>query len=64
MVKCPYCGSVDGVYTIYTGRQFYTWDGEPHGYYANVSENQRKFARCVKCDRKIAINRLKSNTIN
>lgn len=64
MVKCPYCGSTDGVYTTYTGRQFYTWDGEPLGYDSDVYENQRKFARCVKCDRKIGIKRLESNTIN
>lgn len=61
MNKCPYCGSNDGVYTTNTGRQFYTWDGEPCGYDLDVSENQRKFARCVKCGRKIAINRLESS---
>ena len=32
MDKCPYCNSNSGVYTTYTGRQFYYWDGEPCGY--------------------------------
>lgn len=61
MDKCPYCGSDNGVYTTYTGRQFYYWDGEPCGYDSDVLENQIKFARCVKCNRKISLKRLKNN---
>lgn len=64
MDKCPYCGFDGGVYTTYTGKQYYDWDGEPCGYNSDVSENQRKFARCVKCNKKIAIKRLKSSTTN
>lgn len=59
MDKCPYCGSNSGVYTTYTGRQFYYWDGEPCGYDSDVPENQNKFARCVNCNRKISIRKLK-----
>lgn len=59
MEKCPYCGSEDGVFTTYTGTQYYYWDGEPCGFNADVPDNQRKFVRCIKCKRKIAMKRLK-----
>lgn len=58
MQRCPYCGSEDGVFTTYTGRQFYFWNGEPAGYNADVPENQHKFARCISCKRKIMLSRL------
>ena len=47
MEKCPYCGSEDGVFTTYTGKQYYYWNGEPCGYNADVPDNQRKFVRCI-----------------
>ena len=53
MDKCPYCGSDDGVFTTYTGTQYYDWNGEPCGYDNDVSDNQIKFARCIKCNRKV-----------
>lgn len=59
MDRCPYCGSEDGVYTTYTGRQYYWWDGEPSGFNADVSDNQRTFARCVKCQKKISMARIR-----
>lgn len=59
MKKCPYCGSENGVFTTYTGTQYYYWDGEPSGFNADVPDNQRKFVRCVSCKRKIAMKRLK-----
>lgn len=58
MQRCPYCGSEVGVFTTYTGRQFYSWDGEPAGYNADVPENQHKFARCLNCERKVKLSRL------
>ena len=58
MQRCPYCGSEDGVFTTYTGRHFYFWDGRPAGYNADVPENQRKFARCLSCKRKVKLSRL------
>lgn len=64
MDKCPYCGSDDGVFTTYTGTQYYDWNGEPCGYDNDVSDNQIKFARCIKCNRKIAKKKLKNNSTN
>lgn len=61
MERCPHCGSEDGVFTTYTGTQFYYWDGEPAGYNADVPENQRKFAKCIACKRKIMLSRLSEN---
>mgnify|MGYP006979796456 CR=1 FL=1 len=58
MQRCPYCGSEDGVFTTYTGKQFYFWNGEPAGYNADVPENQHKFARCISCERKVMLSRL------
>lgn len=58
MERCPYCGSEDGVYTTYTGRQYYFWDGEPSGFNADVPDNQTTFARCVKCQRRISMRRI------
>lgn len=58
MQRCPYCGSEDGVFTTYTGKQFYFWNGEPAGYNEDVPENQHKFARCISCERKVMLSRL------
>ncbi len=58
MVKCPYCGSEDGVYRTYTGIQYYFWDGEPCGFNADCSDDQTVFARCVKCNRKVSMRRI------
>ena len=58
MQRCPYCGSEDGVFTTYTGRQFYFWDGKPAGYNADVLENQRKLVRWLSCKRKVELSRL------
>lgn len=58
MVKCPYCGSDGGVYTTFTGKQYYYWDGELAGYDTDVPENQSAFARCVKCGRKISMRKI------
>lgn len=60
MEKCPYCGSEDGVFTTYTGKQYYYWNGEPCGYNADVPDNQRKFVRCINCKRKISMKRLQT----
>lgn len=60
MEKCPYCGSEDGVFTTYTGKQYYYWNGEPCGYNADVPDNQRKFVRCINCKRKISMKRLQA----
>jgi hypothetical protein len=27
MEKCPYCDSNSGVYTTFTGKQYYDWNG-------------------------------------
>lgn len=62
MEKCPYCGSEDGVFTTYTGKQYYYWNGEPCGYNADVSDNQRKFVRCINCKRKISMKRLQDKS--
>ena len=62
MQRCPYCGSEVGVFTTYTGRQFYFWNGEPAGYNADVPENQHKFARCLNCERKVKLSRLAEET--
>lgn len=59
MDKCPHCGSRHGVYTTFTGMQFYDFNGEPDGYDHETPENQKKFARCRHCDRKISLNRIK-----
>ena len=58
MDKCPYCGCEDGVYTTYTGKQYYYFDGDPSGFNADVSDNQRVFARCIHCNRKISMKRI------
>lgn len=58
MDKCPYCGNDGGVYRTYTGVQYYYWDGEPCGFNADVSDNQRVYCRCVRCNRKISMKRL------
>lgn len=58
MVKCPYCGSDKGVLTTFTGIQYYTWSGESQGYCNDVAENESKFAKCIKCGRKISMNRI------
>ena len=60
MEKCHYCGSEDGVFTTYTGKQYYYWNGEPCGYNADVPDNQRKFVRCINCKRKISMKRLQA----
>ena len=52
MEKCPYCGSKTGAYTVFMGRQYYTWNGEPCGYDEDATEKQRIYARCVKCNRR------------
>ncbi len=62
MEKCPYCGSEDGVFTTYTGKQYYYWNGEPCGYNADVPDNQRKFVRCINCKRKISMKRLQDKS--
>ena len=58
MDKCPHCGSIIGVYTTFTGTQYYVFNGDPAGCSLNGIENQRAFARCIKCDRKISMNRI------
>ena len=59
MDKCPYCGSAKGVYKTYTGMQYYDFDGNAAGYHADDPENQKKFARCIHCDRKISLSRIR-----
>lgn len=59
MDKCPHCGSDHGVYKTYTGKQYYDFDGEPAGFYADVPDNQRTFARCINCGKKISLDRIK-----
>ena len=59
MDKCPHCGSTLGVYKTYTGVQYYNFDGTDAGYYADVSENQKIFARCIKCEKKISLERIR-----
>ena len=58
MNNCPYCGSKHGVYTTYTGRQYYNWNGELAGYDTDETEDQRFFARCVQCNKKISLQRI------
>lgn len=57
MKKCPKCGSDKGVFTTFTGTQYYKWNGEPNGYSDNI-ERESKFARCVVCNHKISMNRI------
>lgn len=52
-------GSENGVFTTYTGTQYYYWGGEPCGFNDDVLDNQRKFVRCVRCKRKISMKRLR-----
>lgn len=59
MDKCPYCGSDRGLFRTYTGTQYYGWDGEPAGYDDQVFDNQRVYARCVRCERRISLERVK-----
>lgn len=59
MDRCPHCGSDLGVYKTYTGKQYYGFDGEDAGFYADVPENQKVFARCIHCDKKISLVRIK-----
>lgn len=58
MEKCPHCGSENGAYTTYTGKQYYDWDGEPCGFNADVPDNQRAYVRCVDCGKRVAKARL------
>lgn len=58
MDSCPYCGSTLGVYKTYTGMQYYDFKGEAAGFHADVQENQKVFARCIHCERKISLNRI------
>lgn len=58
MDKCPHCGSDTGVYTTFEGIQYYDFNGDPAGCSLNGVENQRTFAKCIKCDKKISINRI------
>lgn len=60
MEKCPYCGSENGVFTTYKGKQYYYWNGEPCGYNANVSDNQRNLVPCIICKRKLSMKRLQA----
>ena len=62
MEVCPYCGDDGGVYRTYTGVQYYFWDGEPSGFNADCSDNQTKYARCISCNRRISMKRIKENT--
>ena len=64
MDKCPNCGSTLGVYKTYTGVQYYDFDGNDAGYYADVPENQKTFARCIKCQKKISLDRIKREAQN
>lgn len=61
--KCPSCGSKNGVYAIYTGRRFYNWDGDPGECDVDMTENQRKFARCVDCGHRVQVGMLKKRKV-
>lgn len=59
MDKCPYCGSSSGVERTFTGVQFYDWNGEPAGWLSDIGpENQKIFARCVKCKKRVSMSRI------
>lgn len=57
MKKCPYCGSNEGVFVTFIGIQYYTWEGEPNGY-STDTVTESKFAKCVKCEHKILMNKI------
>lgn len=60
MDKCPHCGSRNGVYTTFTGIQRYDFNGDPAGCSLDdAMENQWVMARCLHCDRKISLKRIK-----
>ena len=61
MNKCPYCGSDSGVFTTFTGTQYYTWNGESNGY-SDFTEKESKFARCISCNRKISMKRIQKES--
>lgn len=62
MNKCPYCGSDKGVFTTFTGTQYYKWNGETNGY-SDFAETESKFARCISCNRKISMNRIQKESV-
>lgn len=59
MDRCPYCKSENGVYTTFVGIQHYDFSGNPCGYDVESFDEQKKFARCLHCDRKISLIRIK-----
>lgn len=58
MDKCPHCGSSDGVYRTFTAIQYYDFNGDPAGCSQDGYENQKTFARCIHCEKKISLNRI------
>lgn len=52
-MKCPYCGSKEGYYTIEKVHRalLFTFDGEPDGATENITDWESKRCYCRNCDK-------------
>lgn len=58
MDKCPHCGDTSGVYRTYKTRQTYSWSGQPIWSGDVDSIDQKKYAYCSNCNRRVAIRKI------
>ena len=49
---CPHCGFANGVYSIFTGHQFYSLNGDEAGYEIE-NANEGSAIYCASCNKKI-----------
>lgn len=50
ITHCPHCGSNSGLYSAFTGVQYYKFNGEPDGYDETMGR-EGKTLRCRACQR-------------
>lgn len=52
-MKCPFCGSEEGYYTMEKvhGALYFTFDGEPNGASEDITDYNGKRRRCAYCYR-------------
>lgn len=55
MIKCPYCGSSDGLYNDFnvSGREFYKFNGKEDGEDITSMYRHNKYMKCIDCNKNI-----------